>query len=114
VRGTGDYDHNVLGQPTQVSIPNGMTTAYGYDRRNREEIWEGNLAGNLGKSGGKSGGGKTGDASRSSCDQLARIGEIWGRFPDFLRSTGPHMCYNALLKYGHLWGQVIRPNAITL
>jgi len=30
-----DYDYNALGQVTQVSIPNGMTTAYSYDGRNR-------------------------------------------------------------------------------
>jgi RHS repeat-associated protein len=30
-----DYDYNALGQPTQYSHPNGMTTAYAYDNHNR-------------------------------------------------------------------------------
>lgn len=30
-----DYDYNALGEVTQVSLPNGMTTQYGYDGRNR-------------------------------------------------------------------------------
>ena len=29
------YNYNALGQPTTVSTPNGMTTAYFYDTRNR-------------------------------------------------------------------------------
>ena len=30
-----DYDYNAFGKVTQVSIANGMTTAYTYDNRNR-------------------------------------------------------------------------------
>ena len=29
-----DIDYNALGQPTQYSHPNGMTTVYSYDTRN--------------------------------------------------------------------------------
>ncbi|MBI5093241.1 MAG: RHS repeat protein [Candidatus Hydrogenedentes bacterium] len=32
---TWTYTYNGIGQPTQVAIPNGMTTAYTYDNRNR-------------------------------------------------------------------------------